>query len=418
MRVALKDITSALAKVKGFTSDIKSISGVLFRVKENELDVCFSNGKKSIIEKIDAVNDSSDYIGDIVLSYNRIMDIIDVCQPTGKIFVDEVYMDFKENNIIVVKAQKKMVRVNKDGEDVEKVISNFEQSISWVLPTDSLKYNMLTRMEYEDIFSEGEAFDTWNTQEFAGILAKTTSEKTKNTYFSSSRQCAFVVNLAYTLDINMTERINLNMAISSATAKALVDVLGKMGNDKDSITITSDGKYCNIYSEDKKVGMWFELSAPTKTDVDAIDRYREKEYKTYQMNFVTEALQNVIKSAITSDKMEKTSFRFVKDESGQVSLEINSINSGASIKSNYDVACDKCVDETGTVEELELPVSLKVIESVLSNCKTDFVAFDVEVDEDEGKFIRISEVKENITGEEENREDFFNFSSYMVSSLG
>ena len=366
MKVEITKLTGALSKVKSLIGDTKQVPGVLFRVKENKLEVCYSNGRNAIINIIEATNTDNDYFGDVVVNYNRLVDIINGCQSSGKVFVREVELNFSEGNVLVIEAKKMIERVNADGECEEKVISNFKQSIPWNKPEESLKFGILTRVDYDDIFEEGDTYDVYDRKELINILSKTSLEKSRNVYVSNSRSCAFVVNLAYTLNIPINQNTQVNLSIPTTIAKYLVEILNKTTDD--IYVSLVNNRFCKISTADKTTGVWFEISSPSRTDIDALDIFKAKKYDTYQINFVREALHNVIKSAMDSSKSEKNVFRFSdsKYEEGLKDLNIHSMNSGASISNTFDVVCDKCVDNSNSIDSLELPVNLKVLDTILT----------------------------------------------------
>ena len=75
-----------------------------------------------------------------------------------------------------------------------------------------------------------------------------------------------------------------------------------------------------------------------------------------------------------------------------IELKIASTNSGASTSNTYNVLCSGCIDTTKSLEQLDIPISLKVLSDILGKCANDFVGIDIDIDDTGSKCIRISDI--------------------------
>jgi len=490
MILKIKDFTNALDKVEAFTAGEKNIPGILLDIKDDSVDICYSDGRRSLIESIDAEVGDDDRKEGIVLNYNRLVDIIGACQPTGIIHTDELEIIFESNNILKIRAEKKIIEEEPeidwedteevevqadtpvnissdvedevgserdeeepkiDWEDFEKVsadtsvdipsdisvddkdeevgqekkketkekyraVSVFEQSINWIPAGGNIRVAILSRTKYSDIFEPSEPgdVDEWNIKELRDILDRTSTEKNRIVYISPKNECTFVSNLAYLSCIPIEGSYNLPMIMSTSIAKAIHEILGKIGSEKTIYIHVVDKRFICMFTEDKKLGIMVEMSDAKRMHLTTLQRYQEKEYKTYQMTFIKEVLKNVVDSAITSGETDKTVLKFKKSEleGGLIDLNISSKNAGASISNNYRVVTisyqegipyDECnddiedtsgksIEDKSNIENLELPVSLKVLSDMLGRCNTDYVGLDVDIDSTGTKCIRVSEL--------------------------
>lgn len=393
MIIEIKKITNALAKVSAFASGEKNVPGVLLDIKDNEVHVCYSDGRKSVIEKIEAITGEEDRRGQIVLNYQRLVGIINSCQPTGKIVTDSIELLFADEKTLKIRAEKKIAETDGDSSEVEyRTCSIFEQSISWVEAGADMKVAILSRMNYDSIF-EGEEVDEWEIGELRKKLDKASTEKGKVVYMSPKYGSAFVSNTAYFIDLPIEGYTN-PMIFTTAMAKSISDILGKISEtDKVNVHVV-DKRYCCIHTGENTVGIWVEMAAANSVHLSTLGRYRAKGYKSFQLTFIKDILKNVVDSALSTNGADKTVLKFAdsKIEDGAKELRIASNNSGASISNTYSVVCVECSDQEDKIDSLELPISLKVLSEMIGKCDNDYVAFDIDLDDTESKIIRLSDI--------------------------
>ena len=423
MKINIKEFTSALDKVGVFAGGEKKSPGVLLDIQSDHVNVSYSDGRKSVIERVDAEINENDRQEKIVLDYQRLADIVKVCQPTGRVITDYMELLFEGESLLVVRVEKKIAQKVADegtaememaSDEVEekteqsdinkRVISVFEQRISWVPAGSGMKVALLTRMNYDTIFAEnnedGTAVekDEWDIREFRDVLNKTTSENNKVVYVSPKRESAFVSNMAYMSCIPVDEKYEQAMVFSTAISKALLGILGKVvGEDTVNVHIL-DKKYCCIHTSDNKVGICVEMSDANKIHLTTLGRYQSKKYGNYQLTFIKEALKNIIDAAMEVDKSDKTVLKFEesKVEEGTIDLRVDAGSTISSTSNGFTLSSMECTDPADNITEFELPVSLKVISDIVSKCDTDFIGIDIDVDETGTKFIRISELDPDV----------------------
>ncbi len=388
MQVSVDKISQAIAKVRKFADGTKNVPGIMLDISGELMKVCYSDGKKSIIEKIDIQQDEPAIEGKIVVPYARITSVIDACQPSGPVYTSDLSICCENDNCLELSAVKKIKMQGKaEGEVEEKVVSKFAQKISYAKPESSVQYGILSRMDYESIF-QGDKFDVWDIAEFKGVLAKTSKEKNRVVYISSSRKSAFISNLAHFTNIPVTSCDTSGMTIATNIGTALVDIVSKMNGSKISIC-TKDNRYCNIISEDEKVGVWFEMAPASKIDVATLERYESKQYTKYNLVFCKPALQNVIASAMSVDNNEKTIMSFEQMVNGEVAIRISSNN--GSVDNSFNVILEDYKDRDNDMLGSKVPVGLAVLYSMIDNCEQPYISMDISVD-DGGTYIKISDI--------------------------
>lgn len=404
MILNIKELTGAVAKVSAFAATEKNVPGVLLDIREDQLKVCYTDSRVAVVESIGVELEEGEQPNKIAVNYQRLVEVLAVCQPSGRIITDTVAIRFEGEKTLRVIAEKKMEEMEEGSDETKfRTVSVASQTLGYdslLAEPIPMKYGVLARMDYESIFKT-ENFDTWDVPVLKGMLDNLATEKGRTVYISPKKASAFVVNTAYTSTIPVDEgSYSMAVVMNTAVAKSVSDVLGKIGTDVVRVS-NQDSKHVSIFTEDNRVGIWFVMAVPEGMHVATMSKYSEKQYKKYQITLIREVLKNVVDSAVSSDKADKTVLKFKKNEHGEVVLKIDSVNAGASINNTYSVVCAGCVDQAGDIEKFELPVSLKILSESLNKCNEDYIALDVDVDTTNTVCIRVADVNIGVRLEEE-----------------
>ena len=127
MQVSLEKLTQAMQKVKKFADDNKNVPGVMLDINENSMKVCYSDGKRAIVEKLDILQGQEPIQGKIVVPYKRLMEIIESCQPSGILATSDFDIEFGSDNIMTINYAKKIKLAPKKGEVQEGEEPEYEE---------------------------------------------------------------------------------------------------------------------------------------------------------------------------------------------------------------------------------------------------------------------------------------------------
>lgn len=443
MRVDIKKITNIINKISDITSGDKLIPGVLLNLSNDDggkLQVCYTDGHKALTEEIDVTVEEGDNIGGIIVTYEQFLRAVNNCQPSGKIKVDEMVIKYLDNQIIRISADQTYEVVTEDGSSQSRKMATKKMDIAWTVPGSELKSSILLRTKYNEIFEDDGQSDEYDKDELIDALTKTSAEKGRQIYLSSNTQTAFVANQAHATVVpiskakELTEeekniivadltaagqytpenfdkrvsdeeiRIHQSVMLTQQMAKSLVSILGK--TDADKVYVFRREKLCNIYinSDTEKVGVMFEMPAASKAHLGAIERYNSLGYKSCQLLFVKEFLDNNIKSAITAAKTDKVQLRFENTELEGAATPFDLIipcgNSSASVADTYRVNPDDIIDPSGNTLGRTFNISLKVLSDMMAQLKTELIAMDANVTEDGTVCLRVSEIDKDKYSEE------------------
>lgn len=384
MQLEIQALTNAVNSIKPIVemSTQNGLGNLLFHFNNNNtLSLRYSDGKNSIELKLPVEYGEDDVQTDIVVNYKQLLDALALC-TSGTLKVNECQIVFDtEKKTIKIKCVKSKEYIN--GDDVIlKPTSKFEQELGWNLPETSMRYQLLTRMDYTQLFNgDGEE---WDKNDLKNILTKLAIEKSKPVSISSQNNMAFISTYKFASVIPL-DNITTSLIFSYKSAKALITVLSRIDNDKICITKTEDEKFISI-TDNETIGIQFEMSSVSKIDWSTICNYLSKEYDTYQLKFDREALSDAINALAQTDKMDKHTLKFQENEDGDVQMVLQS-NSN-----KYNVLVSGRISNKEELLQLEIPLSIKIIKDMINLCDEDYISMFMKVEEDKSILLRIGDI--------------------------
>ena len=356
MRISLDVLTKAIQKVGVLAESSmvgnNNVVNFLMDIKGEQVDICYADNKKAIIEKIKVLVEDGDIEGKVVLAYKNFKNIIDACQSYGDIEADEVQLVFdSEKRQVGVKANKFM-RVGRktgekgsDGEDiveeVRKLVSSVNQSIVYNYPEDSMKYSILTRVDYSKFFVDADGgvdgFDEWGKVEFTDILMRASHEKNRTLYVSGQTGSVFMNGMLSAMHIKLdTIRdtlISNGFSINTNMTKDIANIISKV--DSDNVYVCSkESRYVVIKDEDETVGLWFEMAPANRVDLTTVNIYTEMEFNSVDVIVSKSALGNIINNIKKFTNEEKLVAEF-KEVEGNKSISMQASTGGQSISGAF-----------------------------------------------------------------------------------
>lgn len=388
MRVSVVDITEALNEIKAMVADEKTVSGVLLRFRGSTLELCCTTGKKAIIKKIELMDSDLDS-KELVVGYETLVSVVNSCQPKGSICVEELEFEVIPDSSVLRFTITKKIRVVKDNEEnfllggINTTDIGYKQAND--LSKADMKVKVLTRVDYDSLF-DVENYDEYSVAEVKDILGRMIGEKNKVVYISPKNESSFVAYTNFMAVVPVKEK-KIALVLPVATAKAIVSVIAKMPDDT-VLKIGTDKQFIKMTDSDMMASMW-EMGNVVENHITVLGRYNSKSYNTFMIDMHREMLLDTLNSIVNSTGSEKTKLDFnVSDEECSISFSVPSSNS--SIKGGYKVICEGLI---GEIPDVGYEVSIKSIIDMVSECNTDYIAFDFDVDTENGiKTLRISEM--------------------------
>lgn len=394
----VKDITDTMKKITAIASADKTVAGVLIEVEESEMGLSYSNGRKAIIEKFDYTKEDGDRVGRFAVSYELLSSVINNCQSSGNIIVNELSISIDDTTVKITAEQKACMNDVEVGSEEEADLQTFakkEFSMPWKAIGTDMKTSLLGRMNYDNIFNGAgsETPTVWNIGELKEIITKVTSEKGRTAYIKTKDSYAFVANTAHVTVVPF-ENTNLHAIVLETSAmKMISDIISTLHEGLQEVNVyTVEGKFLNLFSADGRMGLWLEMSQPNQLQITNLARYEQSQYNTYQLMFRREFLADAIKSALNTGKAEKTTLEFIESTSRQdgLELQIKSGNVGSSSCDKYTVQVESVIDRTNSIKQAKITIAIKILNDMITMLKSDFVALDIK--SENGVIIRLAEI--------------------------
>lgn len=436
MRVNLKELSNVLSQISDLVAGDKTVPGILFDIRDNSIKICYTDGNKVLSEVIEAEVTENDVKDKIIFNYQALTKIIEACKPTGKIITDTADFTFCDNQVIKVTTEKKIPVISIDPDTneettTEKLVSVTEQSINWLKADSGIRVAVLARENYDlnGHFSQSEIdkmyaddpenkktrplttemwdmeSDKWDINELKSILSKLSVESGKVLYIAPATRKAFVVNTSCVICVPIESDIKHKIIQSTSVAKALSTVLSKINTPDGSIHthILDDDKV--VYStEDNSVAIRLKNLKQETSHVTQVNNCLLKDFSRYMLTFNREVFQSCLysaKTATSSDKIQISFEPFTElemDDNGnevevsRVKLIMSAKNTNSSTDNKYDVIADYVLDADEAIANLKITVTLEIIYQAVSKSETDYIAFDINLAENNSKMVRIAEI--------------------------
>lgn len=396
MRLLVEELKSALDKVQRVAGDNKNPLGILLRKESaEELQVCYSDGKKAMVDVI-SMEDGDDLQGDLILPYKNFIDVVGSYANSAELRTKEVELEFNsENTVVTLSAVCELVvktgEYNDDNEEIinYKLANTFKDKIKYINPeTSGSRYEILTRCDYSAIISLDD-YDEWDKASLQNLLSKLNKEDGKICYIASRLKAGFVANTAYVSFIPTDGVDRFGFTANSKVAKCLVDVLSKLSTNKVYLHV-EDSRYCKVMADDGKFGMWFEVAPGKPIDANKLAKYQkvktadgnevDREYNDYKLVMNKTSVAFAVRRALNSDKNDSATLQIIKNGDDKWSLVLN--NDKNKDASDNRLVLDACSDNKGDIEQLKLPFSLKLLSDIIGSCSGDAVIMAFETAED------------------------------------
>lgn len=410
----VKELTNILNNIAAFTAKDKQIPGVMIDNTGDVVKICYSDGRKHLIRETNAIKEETDPEGKFVVEFEPFIKIVGHCQPFGNILIDDAVLTFEEKVIQFSVDSKIIVGETEDGEKEYAIASNKTMPLPYKQAGADMKSAILIRANYDAIF-DSDGSDTWDITELIGYMNRLTVEDGKVAYISAPWKLGFVNNQAYVTAVPIEKEFNHNIQLPTVTAKAVATIIGKIKNelDVDDICVKNiDNNYITFFTADNKFGLWVEAAKGNKIHVENVRRYQslvvvhkdengneqEIPYGKYHVSIRRDLLQDAIKTGLNFASSDKISLKFSRNEDNELYLAVKVSNSGASTGNENRITvsdyCEIKSDEINAkdITSDEFPVSLKVMNDMLNIIKTEIVAFDINIDENGTKTLRLAEL--------------------------
>ena len=394
-------LSSALSNISAMASLDKSQPGILFNIKDDSVDVYYNSQSKAIIETIPAIVEEDDIKGKIVFDYKRLTDTINHCKTSGRVIVEQVEFKLVKNTAGPGTAKIHVVKTmqTSDGETTStEVVSTNSYELSW-WGTDALtiQQRILNNPACENMFPEDDAM-TIDTPDFVSMINEACSGDAKVIYFSPKYNGAFSVNTNSCVMVKNESKITKIIPLQTASAKAIGSIFNSSGVKEIYINTLLDDKgrpfACLFFNAEHTLSIYMSASQIANPHLMSISRYVGMDYKSYQINLMTDVLKDTLQSIVSLSTATDGYLEFVNDPDvdGQVNLIMTAENTGSSVNNIYRLRCNTFNTQREQNENdttwFKVPVNTKQFLDIIKNNKEEFTGLDF-FEENGAMFLRI-----------------------------
>ena len=418
MIIELKKLSAVLSQISDITSGTKNIPGIMFNIKDSVIQVCYSDGNNVFMREVDAITSEEDIKDKIVFNYKALTTIVEACKPTGSIVTDTIELNFKENQKIIVRAEKKLPVV-KNGEESEKIVSVIEQELGWVKADSGIKVAVLNRANYDSLLHFDESViaenyaeavvkptltgewevqrDEWEIDVMKSVLSKLAIENGKTVYVAPTARRAFVENTSCVICIPLDNEIKHRVIQSSANAKTIASVIGKLETEDGKIyTHMMDNDTLVFSTDDNKFAYSIKNAKQVNSNIIQVNTCVAKDFSQHMMIFNKEVLQsclNAAKIACASEKID-VAFEYAEGDYGKTvaKMVLTAKNTASSTSNTYDIISDYLLDPNEGLKDMKVSVPLELVLQAVSKTESNSVVFEISADEGGTKTVRIAEI--------------------------
>lgn len=367
-----ESLINSVQRVGRFVEGSKTVPVVMFDIQENSLRICYTDGKKAIIDVIDIVNDDK-YTGKLIVPYSVLMKIIDGMKAKGPVYVNDVQMSVNESKKCIDFSMDKWINMESGEGSLDECVIKIKQSLGYYDP-DNVKYSILSRINYDDILDMADKFE-WNKGEFIRAASICSTEKGRTVYIARSNARMFVSNVSSSISIQTEELpINSGVALPTNLTKDLISILEKTEGDRVFAEV-KEGKYLVITSESMKTGIWVEMVPANRIDLDTLQKCYDREYDDMEIlvsRHVFSSLLEYLKNLGINSRIELT----IEEDEDDYVVKISNLGTNGSMVGDYAMQLGKfaCSEET----DRKLSINVNIMYDLIDKCGGDYVVIRAE----------------------------------------
>lgn len=413
---------------------------ILFEPRQMDVRISYSDGRSKYITRTVVANiDENEFRDKVIFELISFSRVVNACKASGNIMTPVIKIDFEENRVAKVRAEKhitksKLIRdENGDiikSEDSVEVMSVVSQTLTWFKFENNLRFAALYRTDFNMLLHfpqklidekypdtgiavpkpisteewENES-DTWRVSELRNILTSLAGESGKLVYISPKGKIGFVHNTSNVICIPFDEDNDIKNRIvqSTSNCKAIASILSKI-EENGFIRVHTIGENGVVFStEDNSSAFMYNNMTAERVNVAHFNNCRGRKFSKYLMNFNTEVMKSIISGAKQAGASDKAilEFRYAdtlgNDEviegvlNKQLVMSLTVKNTNSSTLNKYDIKAVHYVDLDNDLDKFSIEVSIDNLYQAIDRIKEPNMAFDVDIEENR-RMVRIAAI--------------------------
>lgn len=403
MKVNLLQLMNAANNIKVLTNDIKSTQYIMLDFMNDKIQVCYSDGKISYIEKIDGESESGDIYEKAVVELDALLTKLDVYSPSAGIEVDPLSLKLDGMDGLILDCNKFMnqIQLDEDGEMIDDGngealtvrvdAGHFNTKLKYHKCESSARFSMTTQMNYDAIF-EGDEWVTCGVTEFKNLLTKLSrTDGARDCYLSPKRSAGFSIGTGYTVFLPIDFNV-VTSALHLSSVKKLSTILSKLSVDTINL-LSENSQFTKITTDDGKVGIVFEQCAVVRQSIVTLASFEAPDYTTQGVMFNKAVLADMVRGVLLVSGNEIDTELAFSIHGDKVMASIVKKGSGNGID-NLNIYAHSVNGDISNFNDFKMNISFKLLDIILKSCDGNAVQFDIaHVDED--NYLRISDLSKS-----------------------
>lgn len=404
MIINFKEFESAVGQIERMASDTQGEKKILLNAGAGDIKVCFSDGKKNIIKKLDCTFEEGDFEESAIVILDSLKAVIDMCKCSGILKVDDIKLTFDGRDKLTASVDWYCLTGTSEEDVQKKYCSHIERSIKYIRTDDVKGGTLLTRFNYNSIFEViDDTADTWEVADFKDVLSRVSKNDPKVCFVSPNKQAAYSLTQATLTLIPLKNNITSGFSLNSKVAKCLSDIVGSTDANNKLLVLTKDKKFCYMMTSDEKLGVMFELTPATRYDSVTVKRFESEDYEQYKLVYLRELLGSIVKASMSAAKDENTELTFKEKAVADGTELVTFMNRGDSSRSISTLEVSSVYSEDNSdnhdMTDIGIKCNLKVMYDLLNSCISPFVKLDM-INRDGTMFMRMTDVAKDEDGQE------------------
>lgn len=377
MRVDVVKLRNAVENVNTITSDTTGKHYIMLEFTNEKLNVCYSNGKISFIEKIDCESNSNETFDKVVVELENFLTKLSVYGASSGIEVEPLEISIASDELITMSCRKyyNQIQYDSEGEMIdngegEALVSrveagHYKTDMKYEKITDSVKFSMTTRMNYDEIF-ESDNWVTCGVVEFRTLLGRLlNTDGARNSYISPKKGAGFSVGTAYTSFIPM-EFSAVAASLHNSTVKKLVSILQKIKTETVDI-VAINSQFVKVVSEDSNIGLVCEQCAVEKQQLATLATFESLDYESQGLVFNRAVLSDMVNgSLIVGGRDVESDMKFMV--SGDTVTGSTLKKSSGTSMDNLDIFTNNVIGDISQFNDYSIHLSFAILERILKDC--------------------------------------------------
>ena len=317
IKVDVNELLKGTKKVMSLNSQNGSI---MLDVKKDTLTMYYADGHDTLVDTVPVESDTE---ASYIVSITELNRVLGICQPSQGIEADVLTITPEEKTLVFQTTK------HIKADDAAATSMRVYQVIGFRNVGESAKDALLTKTDYTTLWNQ-EKYDLWDKASLIGHLKAMINAGGKCILYNTHSQLIFTQSTRYVMLQKVDAEENVyGIAIPTAKAKALVDILTQMRTDSIQVTnnmgdTESTEKRLMFVSDTTAEGYSCAIATVSKQDILALQYFSALSSLSTELRVNKKLLQEVV-AAMSSANIEQCTAKTICTEEANILRLTNAV---------------------------------------------------------------------------------------------